>query len=85
MNKDALKMAVQAALDGDWHNAHNIAQEYSGDVTNCNMANWVHAVLHKIEGDEWNSKYWYARANGKKYENFADANAELKAIQKSLN
>ena len=58
MNKKALKiaelkMAVQAALDGDWHKAHNIAQDYSD-----NTANWLHAVLHKIEGDETNSKYW---------------------------
>ena len=24
--------------------------------------NWIHAVLHKMEGDVGNSKYWYARA-----------------------
>lgn len=80
MNKPALLLAVQAALDGDWHKSHLIAQDYSDST-----ANWVHAVLHKIEGDAWNSKYWYARTNGKKYEDFSDANAELKAIQHSLN
>lgn len=83
-SKEALKMAVQAALDGDWHKSHNIAQDYSDDT-----ANWLHAVLHKIEGDEWNSKYWYARtsingAHGKKYEDFSDANAELLAIKETL-
>ena len=77
--KEALKIAVQAALDGDWDKSHNIAQEYSEDT-----ANWIHAVLHKIEGDEWNSKYWYARTAGKKFEVFSDANEELKAIQDSL-
>ena len=77
--KEALIIAAQAALDGDWHKSHSIAQDYS-DAT----ANWIHAVLHKIEGDVWNSKYWYARTNGKKYENFIDANEELKAIQDSL-
>jgi hypothetical protein len=84
MNKEALITAVQAALDGNWEQSHNIAQEYSD-----NTANWIHAVLHKIEGDVWNSKYWYARtsnngAAGKSYEDFSDANAELKAIQNSL-
>ena len=79
-NKQALLIAVEAALAGDWHKSHNIAQDYS-DPT----ANWVHAVLHKIEGDEWNSKYWYARTHGKKFEDFSDANAELIAIQNSLN
>ena len=85
MNKQALIMAVEAALAGDWHQSHNIVQEYSDDV-----ANWIHAVLHKIEGDEFNSNYWYARSavngiNGKKYADFSDANAELKAILNHLN
>lgn len=79
-NKEALKIAVQAALDGDWHKSHNIAQDY-----NDNIANWIHAVLHKIEGDVWNSKYWYARTHGKSYEDFSDANIELIVIQSSLN
>ena len=85
MNKEALKIAVQAALDGDWHASHNIAQDYSDDVNNANMANWIHAVLHKIEGDEWNSKYWYARTRGKSYEDFSDTNEELRAILQLLN
>jgi hypothetical protein len=80
MNKEALKIAVQAALDGDWDKSHNIAQDYGDDT-----ANWIHAVLHKIEGDEWNSKYWYARTHGKSYEDFSDAREELIAIQNSLN
>ena len=79
-NAEQLKMAVEAALAGDWDKSHNIAQDYSDPI-----ANWIHAVLHKIEGDVWNSKYWYARTHGKKYEDFADANVELKAILNSLN
>jgi hypothetical protein len=79
MNKEALTIAVEAALAGDWHKSHNIAQDYSDDI-----ANWIHAVLHKIEGDVWNSKYWYARTVGKAYEDFSDADAELLAIQNSL-
>jgi hypothetical protein len=80
MNKSALLTAVALALSGDWHASHNIAQDYS-DVT----ANWLHAVLHKIEGDAWNSKYWYARTAGKRYEDFADAFEELLEIQRVLN
>jgi len=80
MNKTALLLAVQAALDGEWDQSHKLAQDYS-DAT----ANWIHAVLHKIEGDAWNSKYWYARTADKKYEDFSDATDELKAIQKVLN
>lgn len=79
MNKEALKLAVQAALEGEWDKSHKIAQDYS-DVT----ANWIHAVLHKIEGDEWNSKYWYARTAGKQYEDFANVQTELIEIKKTL-
>jgi hypothetical protein len=79
MSKDALKIAVQAALDGNWDKSHNIAQDYSDPI-----ANWIHAVLHKIEGDVWNSKYWYARTAGKKYEDFNDAEVELCAILRAL-
>ncbi|HSH53621.1 MAG TPA: hypothetical protein VK967_01210 [Methylotenera sp.] len=77
MNKENLTIAVEAALQGDWDTSHNIAQDYS-DTT----ANWLHAVLHKIEGDEWNSRYWYARTAGRKYEDFSDHTEELNAILK---
>jgi hypothetical protein len=79
LNVAELKIAVQAALDGDWDTSHNIAQNYK-DPT----ANWLHAVLHKIEGDEWNSKYWYAETSGKRFEDFNDSTKELIAIQASL-
>ncbi|WP_047553117.1 hypothetical protein [Methylotenera sp. G11] len=79
MNKPELLKAVELALSGDWDGAHNIAQDY-GDAT----ANWLHAVLHKVEGDAWNSRYWYARSAGRAYEDFADARDELLHIQKLL-
>ena len=90
MNKEALTIALQVAITGDWHKAHNIAQDYDHDVTNNNIANWIHIILHKIEGDESNSKYWYARTNinsehCKKCEDFSDAQIELHAIAALLN
>lgn len=74
MNVDLLN-AVNAALSGDWHAAHNIAQ----DMKEAD-AHWLHAILHKIEGDQWNSKYWYARSGGRHYEDYSDATEELKAL-----
>ena len=79
MNKAELLKAVQLALSGDWDASHKIAQDYSDST-----ANWIHAVLHKIEGDEWNSKYWYARTTGRHYEDFSDAMEELQEIQTVL-
>ena len=42
---------------GDWHAAHETAQ----DVDDAAGA-WVHAYLHRKEGDEGNAAYWYRRA-----------------------
>ena len=42
---------------GDWKRAHEIAQDESG-----RDAAWVHAYLHRKEGDEWNAGYWYGQA-----------------------
>lgn len=74
-----LKQALQLALDGEWDLPHKIVQDFSD-----HYANWIHAVLHKIEGDEWNSKYWYQRTNGKQYEEYEDATEELQAIAAHL-
>ena len=72
--KQDLKKAVHAAIAGGWRKAHEIAQD-SADPA----AHWIHAVLHKMEPDEGNSRYWYARA-GRRYEDYADPQAELQAI-----
>lgn len=55
-----LSQALQALwwdARGDWHKAHQLAQ----NDPNPN-ASWVHAYLHRREGDETNAAYWYARA-----------------------
>lgn len=54
-------------------------------VTPLPTAHWIHAVLHKIEGDRWNSEYWYARTGGHQYADFdSDSAAELDAIARWL-
>lgn len=45
---------------GDWDTAHRLAQ--SVDSTD---GAWVHAYLHRKEGDLSNASYWYSRANQK--------------------
>jgi hypothetical protein len=77
--RDELTRAVDLALAGDWDGAHKIVQEDEEDATSC----WIHAVLHKIEGDAGNARYWYRRA-GQAYEAFPDPNAELAAIKAVL-
>src|SRR4030095_1697032 len=45
---------------GDWEQSHNIIQDI-----NDSDASWIHAYLHRKEGDHWNADYWYRRANRK--------------------
>jgi hypothetical protein len=41
----------------DWNKAHDIAQ----DIPHTN-GSWIHAYLHRKEGDKWNANYWYQKA-----------------------
>jgi hypothetical protein len=42
---------------GDWTRAHESAQQDEGPA-----GAWVHAYLHRKEGDASNARYWYERA-----------------------
>ena len=45
------------AAKGDWEKAHRIVMEQEGAD-----AAWVHAYLHRVEGDLGNAGYWYRTA-----------------------
>jgi hypothetical protein len=77
--RETIIRAVDLALAGDWEGAHAIAQADEQDAAAC----WLHAVLHKIEGDDWNSRYWYRRT-AHVFDDFKDPQAELAAIRASL-
>ena len=53
---DLLRALWYAGKD-DWDAAHSIAQDVP-----TKEGNWVHAYLHRAEGDEWNAGYWYRQA-----------------------
>jgi hypothetical protein len=52
-----LMEALWHAAKGNWETAHKIAQNDGGAE-----GAWVHAYLHRVEGDESNAGYWYTRA-----------------------
>jgi len=55
---DAPLAALWWAAKGQWDEAHKIVQdEATADAA------WVHAYLHRVEGDPDNAGYWYRRAN----------------------
>ena len=52
-----LLRALWHAAKDQWGEAHRIAQNDNGKD-----GAWVHAYLHRVEGDEANAGYWYGRA-----------------------
>ena len=57
---DEIPSLLQALLldaAGDWDSAHGIAQ-----IENSPDGSWVHAFLHREEGDLGNASYWYRSA-----------------------
>ncbi|HYM32222.1 MAG TPA: hypothetical protein VEU47_13035 [Candidatus Cybelea sp.] len=76
----ALGKALQALwwdARGDWAKAHACAQEDDGA-----SGAWVHAYLHRKEGDAENAGYWYARAAKPPAKETLDA--EWRAILRAL-
>jgi hypothetical protein len=71
--------AVELALGGDWQAAHLIVQDHEADPT----AAWIHAVVHRMEGDVANARYWYRRS-GRELREGVSTNAELREIQAAL-
>ena len=53
-----LLQALWYDAKGDWEAAHNLAQE-----VNTKDGSWIHAYLHRKEGDLGNATYWYHKAN----------------------
>jgi hypothetical protein len=49
--------ALWWAKKGNWRKAHDIVMSAEG--ADCA---WVHAYLHRVEGDEDNARYWYREA-----------------------
>jgi hypothetical protein len=49
--------ALWWAAKGDWDKAHKIVMDDEGRA-----AAWVHAYLHRVEGDLPNAQYWYRTA-----------------------
>lgn len=62
---------------GDWHRAHRIVMDETSPE-----AAWVHAHLHRVEGDEANARYWYRQARRRPARGALDA--EWQAIAASL-
>ncbi len=59
-----------------YERAHQIAQAHEGEA----LFDWIHALCHRIEGDEGNARYWYRRAGRAPFDgSFAQEHAAIRA------
>ena|SRR5690349_14672814 len=70
----ALNTAIRHLKNGDWEKAHAVVQNDSS-----HMGCWAHGIVHMLEGDIGNARYWYRRA-GRPFPRERDASAEIDAL-----
>jgi len=58
MKKEELSEAVGLLRRGDWEAAHRIVQRDEESPLAC----WAHGIVHLMEGDTSNARYWYRAA-----------------------
>jgi hypothetical protein len=58
MDKKQLAKAVDLMAKGDWTAAHEIVQQDEESPLSC----WAHGIVHIMEGDLPNARYWYGQA-----------------------
>jgi len=79
ISRPELAAAVEHALAGKWNEAHEIVQRDEQDEFAC----WIHAVLHRQEGDLPNAQYWYARCE-RRLRKAVSPEDELREIRSAL-
>lgn len=74
-----LIQAIDHALSGEWDAAHDIVQSHEGDRN----ADYIHAILHRLQGDKANAMYWYRRAGEFEWPN-TDPQGQLLDLRQRL-
>ena len=70
--------ALRYLKKGDWQKAHPIVQE---DETE--LGCWAHGIVHMLEGDTSNARYWYRQAK-RPFPRDASAAKEIQSLRKEL-
>jgi hypothetical protein len=74
-----LRKAVQLLENGEWEAAHAIVQEDEESQLFC----WAHGIVHIMEGDRSNARYWYRKA-GRPFDQDTSAPEEIKALKAEI-
>jgi hypothetical protein len=78
MGKAELLRGLDLLAAGEWSGAHATAQE---DPTP--LGAWLHGIVHMLEPDESNSRYWYRRAE-RTFPGMNAADPEIQALRATL-
>jgi hypothetical protein len=79
MAEKDLRQALALLQAGDWQAAHLIVQEDEESRLAC----WAHGIVHLMEGDVPNARYWYRRAGRVLHQDFS-VEAEIAALSDTL-
>ena len=74
-----LRSAVEHLERGDWRAAHRIVQKDEESPLSC----WAHGIVHVMEGDLPNARYWYRQAK-RLFPNEFSVAAEIAALKELL-
>jgi hypothetical protein len=74
-----LRDAVAHLEKGDWQAAHAIVQQDEESPLAC----WAHGIVHVLEGDLGNARYWYRAAKRPFPKDYSVA-AEIAALREAL-
>ncbi len=58
LKSSELRQAIAGLRRGDWQAAHQIVQKDERSPLAC----WAHGIVHLMEGDVANARYWYGQA-----------------------
>jgi hypothetical protein len=79
MDTEELARAADLMARGDWHGAHEIVQRDEQSPLAC----WAHGIVHIMEGDLPNARYWY-RVAKRDFPAKPDVTEELEAYRKEI-
>ena len=80
MKKPAgLERAVDLLAQGDWQGAHEIVRKDEDSALSC----WAHGIVHMLEGDTSNARYWYRQAK-RSFPGEPSATKEIASLKKEL-
>jgi hypothetical protein len=79
LSRAELKQALKHLQANEWQRAHEIVQQDEDSPLAC----WAHGIVHLMEGDLPNARYWYGQAK-RAFPAEPDAKSETSALGRAL-